>query len=309
MVELVSRRPGTAPIGKKEDIMAETSREALLREVIDHHEGVEMSGTGPSDCGLAAVLEMAEPGAVGEPSTGGSPRPTDTTPSQTPPDAELVRLIFGKNVSMASSIIAKLRVADLLVDGPRTVADLAATTETHAPSLYRILRAQAAVGVFAEQVEDRLALTPMGEYLRTGAKSSLRGIADYSGSDWSWRAWGHPLETVQTGRTAFDSVFGEPVFDYLGKHPDESAGFNEGMTGISSNIAPAVAEAYDFAAFKTVVDVGGGHGVLLNTILQAYAGVNSGGEYRGPGKPPAGVSPGASKGVSIMPVTTGMLFF
>ena len=82
------------------------------------------------------------------------------------------------------------------------------------------------------------------------------------------------LETVQTGRTAFDSVFGEPVFDYLGKHPDESAVFNEGMTGFSSNIAPAVAEAYDFAAFKTVVDVGGGHGVLLNTILQAYPGVN-----------------------------------
>src|SRR5262249_26969784 len=71
---------------------------------------------------------------------------------------------------------------------------------------------------------------------------------------------------------AFDSVFGEPVFDYLAKHPDESAVFNEGMTGFSSNIAPAVAEAYDFAAFRTVVDVGGGHGVLLRTILHAYPG-------------------------------------
>jgi hypothetical protein len=114
----------------------------------------------------------------------------------------------------------------------------------------------------------------MGEYLRTGVKGSLRGVADYCGSDWSWRAWGHLLETVQTGRTAFDSVFGEPVFDYLGKHPDESAVFNEGMTGFSSNIAPAVTKAYDFTAFKTVVDVGGGHGVLLNTILQANPGTN-----------------------------------
>jgi hypothetical protein len=200
--------------------------------------------------------------------------PTDTTPSQTSPDAALIHLVFGRGISMAISVVAKLRVADLLADGPKTLADLATRTKTHAPSLYRILRTLAAVGVFAEQVDGRFALTPMGEYLRTGVKGSLRGIADFFGSDWSWRAWGHLLETVQTGRTAFDSVFGEPVFDYLAKHPDESAVFNEGMTGFSSNVAPAVAEAYDFAAFETVVDVGGGHGVLLNTILQAYAGVN-----------------------------------
>jgi len=175
---------------------------------------------------------------------------------------------------MAISVVAKLRVADLLADGPKSLADLAARTETHAPSLYRVLRVMVSVGVFAEQADGRYALTPMSEHLRTGVKGSLRGLADFFGADWSWRAWGHLLDTVRTGRTAFDSVFGEPVFDYLGKHPDESAVFNEGMTGFSSNIAPAVAEAYDFAAFKTVVDVGGGHGVLLTTILRAYPGVS-----------------------------------
>jgi O-methyltransferase domain len=199
---------------------------------------------------------------------------TDTRSSHNPPDAALVQLVFGKCISMAISVVAKLRVADLLADGPKTLADLAIRTKTHAPSLYRILRTLAAVGVFAEQVDGRFALTPISEYLRTGVKGSLRGMADFLGSDWNWRAWGHLLETVQTGRTAFDSVFGEPVFDYLGKHPDESAVFNEGMTGFSSNIAPAVAEAYNFAAFNTVIEVGGGHGVLLNTILQAYEGVN-----------------------------------
>jgi hypothetical protein len=195
---------------------------------------------------------------------------TDATPSQTPPDVALAQLVFGKCIAMAVSVVAKLRIADLLADGPKTVADLAAQTKTHAPSLYRVLRCLAAAGVFAELAEGRFALTPMGEYLRTGVKGSLRGVADYCGSDWSWQAWGQLLETVRTGRTAFDSVFGEPAFDYLGKHPEESAVFNEGMTGFSSNIAPAVAEAYNFAAFQTVVDVGGGHGVLLNTILQAY---------------------------------------
>ena len=199
---------------------------------------------------------------------------TDTTQSQTPPDVALIQLVFGKCISMALSVVAKLRVADLLADGPKTIADLATRTKTHAPSLYRVLRTLAAVDVFAEQADGRFALTPMGEYLRTGVKGSLRGIADSCGSDFQWRPWGRLLESVQTGRTAFDSVFGEPVFDYLGKHPDESAVFNEGMTGFTSNIAPAVAEAYNFAAFKTIVDVGGGHGVLLNTILQAYPAVN-----------------------------------
>jgi 2-polyprenyl-3-methyl-5-hydroxy-6-metoxy-1,4-benzoquinol methylase len=199
---------------------------------------------------------------------------TDTTPSQTPPDTALAQLLFGKCISMAISVVAKLRIADLLADGPKSLADLATRTETHAPSLYRILRTLASAGVFTEQADDRFALTPTGEYLRTGVKGSLRGMADFFGSDWSWRAWGHLLETVHSGRAAFDSVFGESAFDYLGKHPDESAVFNEGMTGFTSNIAPAVAEAYNFAAFKTVVDVGGGHGVLLNTILQAHPGVN-----------------------------------
>ncbi len=200
--------------------------------------------------------------------------PVDSTPSQTPPDAALVQLVFGKCISMAISVVAKLRVADLLTDGPQTLDDLAKKTKTHAPSLYRVLRTLSAAGVFTEQVDGRFALTPMGEYLRTGVKGSLRGMADFFGSDWSWRAWGHMLESVQTGRAAFDSLFGESAFEYLGKHPDESAVFNEGMTGFSSNIAPAVAEAYNFGAFKTVVDIGGGHGVLLKTILQAYAGVN-----------------------------------
>src|SRR3954469_23235453 len=199
---------------------------------------------------------------------------TAAAPSQITPDAALLQLVFGKGVSMAVSVAAKLRVADLLADGPRTLDDLAARTGTHAPTLYRILRTLSAAGVFAEQADGRFALTPMGEYLRTGVEGSLRGLADMFGSDWSWRPWGQLLEAVRTGRTSFDSVFGEPVFDYLARHPDESAVFNEAMTGFSSKIAPAVAEAYDFSAFGTIVDVGGGHGVLLNTILRAYPGVN-----------------------------------
>src|SRR3954451_21879946 len=106
---------------------------------------------------------------------------TDTTPVTTPPDVALAQMVFGKCLAMALSVVAKLRIADLLADGPQALADLAARTKTHAPSLYRVLRTVASVGVFAEQADGRFALTPMGEFLRTGVKGSLRGIADYCG--------------------------------------------------------------------------------------------------------------------------------
>ena len=143
---------------------------------------------------------------------------------------------------------------------------------THPPSLYRVLRALASVGVFAEDEGGRFRQTPLSEVLRTGVPGSMRAVADYCGADWSWRPWGRLLETVRTGRTAFDEVFGEQAFEYLGKHPDESAVFNEGMTGFSMQESPAVAEAYDFSPFGTIVDVGGGHGHLLCTILKKYPG-------------------------------------
>ena len=189
-----------------------------------------------------------------------------------PPEAVLTQMIFGKWVAMALSVAAKLRLADALATGPKAVADLASQTGTHPPSLFRLLRALASVGVFAESEDGQFHHTPLSEKLRTGVPGSMRAVADYCGSDWSWRPWGRLFDSVRTGKTAFDEVFGEQAFAYLAKHPEESAVFNEGMTGFSMQESPAVAEAYDFSPFGTVVDVGGGHGHLLCTILEKYTG-------------------------------------
>lgn len=170
---------------------------------------------------------------------------------------------------MAVSVAAKLRLADHLAAGPMPAADLAAATNTHPESLYRLLRALASVGVFASDGAGTFSLTPVGELLRTGAKGSMRGVADYCGAMWSWRAWEGTLNSVRTGRTAFNEVFGEGCFDYLARHPAEQAVFDEGMTGFSAVEADAVAAAYDFSGFGTLIDVGGGHGHLLGTILKA----------------------------------------
>ncbi len=190
-------------------------------------------------------------------------------PASPPPGEVLAQLIFGKGATMALSVAAKLRIADKLAAGAKSADQLARETDTHGPTLYRVLRALAGFGVFSESADGKFSLTPMGELLRSGVPGSMRGMADFCGSEWTWQAWGELLYSVRTGKTAFDHAFGKPCFDYLAEHKDESEVFNEAMTGFSSMVAPAVVEAYDFSKFGTIVDIGGGHGQLLTSILKA----------------------------------------
>ncbi len=192
------------------------------------------------------------------------------TESKAPPPGEILgQLIFGKCATMACSVVAKLRIADKLAAGPKSAADLAKETNTHAPTLYRVLRCLTGFGVFTESAGETFALNPVGELLRTGVPGSMRGMADFCGAPWSWNAWGDLMHSVRTGKTAFDHVFGKGCFDYLAEHKDESEVFNEAMTGFSGMVAPAVVEAYDFTKFGTIIDVGGGHGMLLTSVLKA----------------------------------------
>lgn len=197
-----------------------------------------------------------------------------STEAKKPEPGEILgQLIFGKCATMACTVAAKLRIADKLAAGPKTAADLAKETNTHAPTLYRVLRCLAGFGVFTETANQTFALNPVGELLRTGVHGSMRGMADFCGSTWTWDAWGDLMYSVQTGKTAFDHVFGKPCFDWLAEHKGDSEVFNEGMTGFSGMVSRAVAEGYDFSKFGTVVDVGGGHGKLLTEILKANPGV------------------------------------
>lgn len=186
-----------------------------------------------------------------------------------PPNVTLFQLIAGKWVAQAISVVARFRVADHLAGGPKTAAELAAITNTNAGHLYRVLRAVATVGVLEEQPGQRFALTPVGEYLRSGVPGSMRAVATYCCDPWSWKPWGELAETVRTGTPAFDRMFGMGAFDYLSRHPDEFATFNEGMTGFSGVESAAAVKVYDFSRYGAIADVGGGHGLLLTTILKA----------------------------------------
>jgi hypothetical protein len=201
-----------------------------------------------------------------------SPTPA-TPPGPPPPEMLLMQMVFGKAVTQALSVAARFKIADQLVSGPKTAAELAALTGLHAGHLYRVMRALAGLGVFAGDEQGKFSLTPMGNLLRSDIPGSARPIATYVCDPWSWKPWGDLAGAVKTGQPVFDRMFGEGVFDYFAKHPDEAATFNEGMTGFSQQAAAAVLKAYDFSKFGTIVDVGGGHGALLLAILKANPGV------------------------------------
>jgi hypothetical protein len=134
------------------------------------------------------------------------------------------------------------------------------------------MRALAGLGVFAGDAEGKFSLTPLGNLLRSDVPGSARPIATYVCDPWSWKPWGDLAGAVKTGQPVFDRMFGEGVFDYFAKHPDEAATFNEGMTGFTQQAAAAILKAYDFSKCGTIVDVGGGHGALLLAILKGTPG-------------------------------------
>jgi hypothetical protein len=183
---------------------------------------------------------------------------------------DLMRNItIGHWVARLVHIAAKLRLADLLKGGPRTAEDLAAAASVQAPALYRLLRALASVGVFAETTGRRFRLTPLAATLQTDVPGSLHGWALMINENWSWDAWQELLCGLETGELPFLKAHGVPVFEYLEKHPEDLEVFGESMTSLSTAENPKIAAAYKFSGLRTLVDIGGGHGSLLATILKA----------------------------------------
>lgn len=187
-----------------------------------------------------------------------------------PPTALMLQMITGFWVSRAVFAAARLGVADHLEAGARTAEELAPLTGTHAPSLYRLLRALAAVGVFAEDGQGRFALTPLGDTLRTDTPGSLRYFAMAELGLDHYQAWEHLLHSVRTGGVAFEHHFGVPVWEYYAHQPEYGAIFQRSLAGITEATQAAVLKAYDFSPCRLVVDVGGGHGSLIGAILQSH---------------------------------------
>ncbi|HZI93877.1 MAG TPA: methyltransferase [Patescibacteria group bacterium] len=199
------------------------------------------------------------------------PKKKQTRPAASasaPPSARMLDLIIGYWVSQLVHVAAKLQLADLLKDGPKSCAELAARTGTEPHRLYRLLRALASVGVFAERKAGRFALTPLATTLRSDRPDSMRDFALMMVERYNWDPWSRLLDGVSGEEVPFHAVHGMNAFEYLAKHPDDGVIFGRSMTSLSRTENPAVEAAYDFSRLGTLVDVGGSHGHLLAAILQ-----------------------------------------
>ena len=187
-----------------------------------------------------------------------------------PPHVQLIQMGVAIWQARAVYAAAELGLADQLANGARTAEELAHVTGTHAPSLYRLLRALASCGIVTETAHGRFATTSLGEALRNGAPGAARATILTIAGSWQWKAWDNFLHALRTGEFGVRAAFGSDLFDFLAGEPLHSARFNEAMVGMHGAVAPAVVAAYDFSRFRSLVDVGGGKGALLATILKAH---------------------------------------
>jgi hypothetical protein len=183
---------------------------------------------------------------------------------------ELPRLLDGFRVTQAIYAASELGIPDLLGDDERSADDLAEASGADPSALYRLLRALASLGVLHEADGRRFSLTPLGRPLRSDVPGSLQAWARLIGRDHIWRSWGNLADAVRVGENSFRMLHGMNVFEWRAERPEESALFDEAMMALTAAANAAILEAYDFGRFATIVDVGGGNGTLLASILAAH---------------------------------------
>ena len=185
------------------------------------------------------------------------------------PAQQVLQVATGYIASSALYAAITLNIADHLARGPKGVAELATATTANEDALYRVLRLLASLGIFAEVGPRQFALTPAAELLRKDVPGSLRGMAVFLPDPVHYRIYEDIMDSMLTGKPAVETALGMPVFEYLAKNPEYSQVFNDAMTAMSAPVAGAAIEAYDFSTIGTLVDVAGGHGEVLMSILKA----------------------------------------
>ena len=189
------------------------------------------------------------------------------------PHSVMMNMVTGYWISKMIHVVTELGIPDLLAAGPQRATELAEATGTNAERLYRVLRALASVDVFAEDEDRRFDLTAVGSTLRRDHPASMHAFVSMVLDDSNWQAWNALDWAVRTGDVAFDKAMGMSPWEYTVSHPAFAQVAGEAMTSLSAAQNPAITAAYDFSGIATLADIGGGHGSLLATILNAHPGL------------------------------------
>ena len=188
------------------------------------------------------------------------------------PQEQILGIVNNHWQSCCVGAAAQLELADQLAGGPLHVDVLAERTKTHAPSLYRLLRALESTGIFKQTSPQVFGNTPTSECLRR----------NLPGSNWAWirltlcsgasvfEGWRGLMLALTNGRPGFEQVTGRKPWEYLQSNPQEATIFNQAMRDLSTSIGPAVAASFDWSRYPVVADIGGGIGSQLLSILDAH---------------------------------------
>jgi hypothetical protein len=183
---------------------------------------------------------------------------------------QVLQISMGYIPSACLNVAARLGVADRLAKGPANVQDIARSVEADEDALYRVMRALSTIGVFEERDDRYFAQTPASDVLRSDHPQSLRAMVVFIADPLHFRCYANLMHSVKTGETTASPTLGKPVFEYLQSDPEESKDFNAAMVNLTQMFIPAVLQAYDFGDIGTLIDVGGGHGSVIASILQKY---------------------------------------
>jgi len=187
-------------------------------------------------------------------------------PSELPLPAQMVLLLGGFRISQALYVAAALGVADQLAAGPVPVEVLAERAGAHPPSLYRLLRTLASMGVFSEPEPGVFALTPLGRTLASGQPGSMRDVVIMF-METHYAPFGELLHTLRTGQPAAEHMYGEPFFAWLSHHPEQAARYTAAMASLTGGFKTAAIASLPLDDAGTIVDVGGADGTVLAAIL------------------------------------------
>ncbi len=189
---------------------------------------------------------------------------------QKSPMIAFVELVSGFWITQAMSVAARLGIADLLKNEAKSIDELAQATDTDTRSLYRLLRTLASVNVFTEVEQGKFALTPIGEYMQSDNPYSLRDLAIMHGDDWHWSSIGQMYRKFKEGKPVVHYLYQvDSYWQYLDKNPASQTLFNEAMVAVAKNFHTPFIDSYDFSSFTKVVDIAGGQGTVLSSILKA----------------------------------------
>lgn len=192
------------------------------------------------------------------------------TQKSVPPGAQLMEMVGSVVMAQAIYLAAKLDIAGLLKDGPKSAEFLAVATTSNEDALYRVLRALAAKGVFVELGDRVFSNTEVSETLQADHRFNTRDLTLWMLDPDHWKVYSELGTSVKTGEPVWEKIFGQPVFQDL-FHANKPLGdvFNRAMTSYSQQTIPGILAAYDFSEFGTVADIAGGYGHLLGAVLDA----------------------------------------